>query len=347
MILIFCIIWLTCLLNFALCGNSRHDLAVEDFIIVNYNLENLFDTIDSPSTSDEEYTPEGSKNWTQAKMEQKLNNMARVLNEIAKIKTIGAMVLCEVENSEILNQLIVKLDHHEVYKIIHEEGDDHRGIEVAIVYNKNILVEDESDFIEINIPDTYYSGRDMVISKFNTAAGNLTIIGNHLPSHYGDYEQDTEFKRLYYGEQLRLQVDAILQDDPFMPIVITGDFNDNPMDPVMIESIGAACIEQEVEREYADLPLLINLMCYFDPAFPGTLNYRGDWYTYDQFVVTKNLIGENGLYCYKKEPIIFAPEWILEEDGDAPLRTFNSREEVVGYSDHLPVLIHFGFAIQN
>ncbi|RME93971.1 MAG: endonuclease, partial [Bacteroidetes bacterium] len=47
-----------------------------------YNLENLFDTLDTPDVRDTEFTPTGSKNYDTEVYRDKLANLSRVLSEI-------------------------------------------------------------------------------------------------------------------------------------------------------------------------------------------------------------------------------------------------------------------------
>ena len=56
-------------------------LRAEDksYVVTFYNVENFFDIYDDPSTRDEEFTPDGPKEWTQAKYDKKLANISKVL----------------------------------------------------------------------------------------------------------------------------------------------------------------------------------------------------------------------------------------------------------------------------
>ena len=49
------------------------------YMVAFYNLENLFDIYDDPETHDEEFTPNGVKQWNEYKYQKKLSNMERVL----------------------------------------------------------------------------------------------------------------------------------------------------------------------------------------------------------------------------------------------------------------------------
>ena len=59
--------------------------AQKPYKVVFYNFENLFDTIRNPEIYDEEFTPEGPKKWITPKYTKKINNLSRVLFDIAAI----------------------------------------------------------------------------------------------------------------------------------------------------------------------------------------------------------------------------------------------------------------------
>ena len=47
-----------------------------------YNLENLFDIVNDTLTVDEEFTPQGDKNWTEEKYRDKLDRLSTVIKDI-------------------------------------------------------------------------------------------------------------------------------------------------------------------------------------------------------------------------------------------------------------------------
>ena len=53
-------------------------------VIAFYNLENLFDTIDTPDVLDEEFTPEGPNKWTGKRYREKIDNMALAISRIGE-----------------------------------------------------------------------------------------------------------------------------------------------------------------------------------------------------------------------------------------------------------------------
>ena len=57
----------------------------QDFKVITvafYNLENLFDTVNDPITFDDDRTPDGKDHWTEEKYNDKLKNMAYVINGV-------------------------------------------------------------------------------------------------------------------------------------------------------------------------------------------------------------------------------------------------------------------------
>ena len=77
------------------------------YAVAFYNLENLFDIYDDPETHDEEFTPEGVKQWNEVKYQKKLSNLERVLFDISAIQREYPIVIgvSEIENRSGLEDL--------------------------------------------------------------------------------------------------------------------------------------------------------------------------------------------------------------------------------------------------
>ncbi|MGY8927596.1 MAG: endonuclease/exonuclease/phosphatase family protein, partial [Flavobacteriales bacterium] len=63
------------LLSFGSCSQTDRTIAF-------YNIENLFDTINSPSTNDSEYLPNASKNWDSGKYFEKIKHINEVVAKL-------------------------------------------------------------------------------------------------------------------------------------------------------------------------------------------------------------------------------------------------------------------------
>jgi len=76
----------------------------------------------------------------------------------------------------------------------------------------------------------------------------------------------------------------------------------------------------------------------------GTLKYRDQWSTFDQFMVTGTLLkGLQGLHTSAGRVTIFRSSFLLENDntyfGEKLNRTYVGPRYHGGFSDHLPVVL--------
>ncbi len=70
-----------------------------------YNVENLFDTINDPKTSDNEFTPKGRNKWTSEKYNIKIDNIATVISGIA---TRTLLRFCQNASDETLGRFVIQ-----------------------------------------------------------------------------------------------------------------------------------------------------------------------------------------------------------------------------------------------
>jgi hypothetical protein len=95
-----------------------------------YNLENLFDTLDSPNTDDFEFTPGGPNLYNTSVYYDKLGKLSKVISEIGTEYTPdGAALLgvSEIENRIVLEDLVRQPAlASRGYKILHQDSKDGR-----------------------------------------------------------------------------------------------------------------------------------------------------------------------------------------------------------------------------
>ena len=77
----------------------------DQWTVLFYNVENLFDTLDNPDKIDEEFTPGSEKIWNQERYEKKLNDIARVITSANQSELPEIIGLCEVENEVVLQDI--------------------------------------------------------------------------------------------------------------------------------------------------------------------------------------------------------------------------------------------------
>ena len=80
----------------------------KSYVIGFYNLENLFDTVHDEGKNDYEFLPDGANNWTDAKYDKKLHNMAKVIRAMKDDNKVYHAVLgvSEIENRHVLEDLV-------------------------------------------------------------------------------------------------------------------------------------------------------------------------------------------------------------------------------------------------
>ena len=94
---------------FIFCSLQAQKQDYKTAVIAFYNLENLFDTIDNPVISDDEFTPKGEKNYNSTIYNSKLQHLATVISQLGSdINPDGPAILgiAEIENDTVLNDLI-------------------------------------------------------------------------------------------------------------------------------------------------------------------------------------------------------------------------------------------------
>ncbi len=114
---------------------KRVEASGEDFRIGFYNVENLFDIKDDPNKPDEEFTPDGKNKWTEERYNKKLDQLSKVISAMGNPTFLG---VCEVENEQVLLDLAANKNISAGnYGVAHKESNDYRGIDVALMYDKN------------------------------------------------------------------------------------------------------------------------------------------------------------------------------------------------------------------
>ncbi len=323
-------------------NNQQKNNQKNNFKIVFYNVENLFDTIDNPNKDDDEFLPYGEKKWDTERYFKKIEHISDVLIAVGNEELPEIIGLCEVENKEVVKDLINRSELKKGnYEIVHEQGPDPRGIEVALLYRK-----DEFNYITHKMIKVIYPffenkrTRDIlyvkgVVNKKDT----LHIFVNHWKSRSGG-QKKTEKKRMQFATVLRKNVDSLFNINKNANIIIIGDFNDNPNNKSVADILKAQKISDKTKSE-----TLYNLSYNNFENKKGSHYYNKEWNMLDQIIVSSNIISKKtGLTLADKKENIFRGKWMLYESRSGemlPDRTYGGKKYYGGYSDHLPVYINF------
>lgn len=306
-----------------------------------YNLENLFDTINSNGSYDMEFSPQGSRQWNSKKYWKKQHNMAYVLEQMANkyIPQGPAIVgLCELENLGVLKDLVEqKPIKNRNYHIIHFDSPDKRGIDVALLYNPKMFKVLSTNNHRLTIDSKpNFKTRDQLVVTGLLGGDKISFIINHWPSRLGGETQSSPLREAAASLTL-LIADSLLNEDPNAGIIIMGDMNDDPVSKSIKEVLGAKKnIEEVPENGY------FNPFWYFYDKGIGTLAYDGNWNLFDQIILSANLLNNSdGLNFWKAE--VFNKPFLTTKEGDYkgyPARTYAGGVFLNGYSDHFPTLIY-------
>ena len=326
-------LWLSIVLIWAIssCTSVKKTLK-QEYTVVSYNVENLFDTVDDPKIPDEEFLPESEKKWDNKAYQKKLNDLVKVISEVNPSELPEMVGLVEVENRAVLEDLVNTSQLKNRYNIIHEESPDYRGIDVALIYRRDAFQEITHEVLPVLFPDDpNFKTRDILHVTGKIRNKTVHIFVNHWPSRIGG-EDKTEPKRVLAASVLKIKTDQILTAEPKARIVIMGDMNDEPENKSLKETLGAGSPDSDSK--------LANLMFPDAAAGLGTYFYSGNWNMLDNIVVSKPVIKGKGFKVENKKGYIFSSEWMVftnKNGAKTPNRTYVGNKNVGGVSDHFPV----------
>ena len=159
----------------------------QDFTVMFYNVENLFDTSDDTTRDDNEFLPEGSRRWTEKRYWQKINALSRVIAAAGGWELPALVGLCEVENEDVVKDLVYgSILSGGGYGVVHRESPDSRGIDPALLYRRDLIkvVDCRSWVPEVN-EDEVFESRNLLYVKALVDFDTLHIIICHWPSRRG------------------------------------------------------------------------------------------------------------------------------------------------------------------
>ena len=109
---------------------------VSDTIYVaSWNMENLFDAIDDEDKRDEEFLPNGKKEWTQEKIDSKMVNQSKVIQWMNDGEGPDLLGIQEVEHKHLIDTMLKRHFKNINYKVAYQETLDKRGIDNGLIYN--------------------------------------------------------------------------------------------------------------------------------------------------------------------------------------------------------------------
>ena len=319
-----------------------------------WNLQNLFDTTASDIASDLGFTP--AQGWTKRVFEQKIANLAAVIKLMHGGDGPDLLGMCEIENKAVVERLIAEIGRDD-YVIAHVESPDIRGIDVSLIYARDV-VELDGDPVG-HLVHLRYPTRDIfeVPLRVKANGARLTVLVNHWPSRRGGVYETEPFRLtvashcgqlvdriLKYGrrEYLTLPNSTVslerLNEQWNRNILLMGDFNDEPFSRSILDFLQASSGKDHLEesirgvgrsripsaKAYLQRPVyLYNCMWRFlGMPDEGTLFYSeatNSMNLLDQFIISRGLFyGLQGLKLDQASVGIFKPRIMSSRVKDRP-----------------------------
>ena len=310
-----------------------------------YNVENLFDTINNPNKFDEA-SPIMELNFNRSDIyKKKVRNMARVISDIGADVSNNAPViigLAEVENRQVIEDLandpaLVGKD----YGIVHFESPDARGIDVALMYQKEFFTPIDTSSHELKIYDDLTRKRvytrDQLLVSGKLEGEMIHVIVSHWPSRSGG-EARSRPKRIAAAKLNKRIIDSLQANDPYAKIFSMGDLNDDPTNSSLKDVLKA-----KRDKEDVKLKGIYNPMEDFFRKGLGSNAYRDAWSLFDQILITKPLL-DTDYSCFRfYKAGVFNKQYLTNKKGrykGYPFRSFADGGFTNGFSDHFPVYVH-------
>lgn len=299
-------------------------VSAQTFTFVELNCENLFDTNHDPSKQDTEFLPDGSRHWTRSRYWKKLNNVAQEILSCSD-QLPDMVALCEVENDSVLIALTRRsLLRNAGYEYLMTESPDVRGLDVALLYQPVCFRPLCYECLSVPLLSEMRPTRDVLYVKGTVSSGDtLHVFIVHAPSRLGGERHSRPF-RLQVASLLKDRMTAICDEK----VLIAGDFNDYATDSSLrqLEACGLTNVTATAQGHH---------------GAKGTYRYRGDWHSLDHVLVSSSLLVQ--LQGAEINDALFLMEEEPDYGGWRPHRTFQGYRYQGGYSDHLPLVVRFGF----
>ncbi len=322
-------------------GYARAARNPSSLVVVQWNLENLFDTEDDPDNEeDDDFTPHAWRQWTDELYELKLQHLAGVIAEA------DGDILClqEVENRHVIDDLagVLRTEFGRHYEhVLHREGTDHRGIDVAILASVKAL--------SLKWLCPVKEQRDIMVAEFAPSGSKFTIFVNHWKSRWGGEEKSAPL-RMRQAKAVRKEIDRIQKDDPDASIILVGDFNDNVDQASLSDGLKSTSVRSDVLGDKTGVRFY-NLHGELPRHLWGTFYYRKKdvWNSFDSMIVSRGMLWMRpGRKQWRVRPgtynVIRLPRHMGETGNPIAFRRYKNKltdkwEYTRGYSDHFPVRV--------
>ncbi len=319
------------------------------FRLVEYNVENLFDTIHAEGRSDLDFTPNGIYHWDTRKYWHKLRMLSATIAGLGGTMPADLVALCEVEGENVLKDLVRHTSLRRLgYEYLITQSKDPRGVNVALLYQPLRFrpFKRRDIHVDFNAKKERPTRDILYISGIIPTGDTLDVFVCHLPSRSGGAKSSSKYRERA-ARAIYQEVCALRHFRSRPNIVITGDFNDEYTDLSIRKSLQAKPMSK-VDASRADSMQLVVLSANrkTDNGIEGSYKFQGRWNQLDQIIVNARLLrADQPFYTSDGDCRIGYLPYLCEPDDDGfglhPRRTYLGSHYHGGLSDHLPMICDF------
>lgn len=307
-------------------------------IVAFYNLENFFDTLDDPVKDDNDFMPGSFRDWSEQRYLEKLENITSSISSIDQNRVPAIIGVAEIENKTVLTDLIYQPVFKRAYDFIHYESPDKRGIDVALLYDRNIFTVLSHEKVKVVLDaDENFTTRDILYVKGAFDGDDVVhFFVNHWPSRR-EGTRKTMPRRIAAAQGLSNKALDILRSDSMAKIVIMGDFNDLPVSKSISRYLNSKSKQNLRKNEFYNLAFIPHSKKL------GSVFAKGRWLMFDQIMISKGMMKAQGYKIKSSRLTVHIDKKLLFYDKKRaiyrPNRSYSGKKYHGGFSDHLPVYV--------
>lgn len=194
------------------------------------------------------------------------------------------------------------------------------------------------------------SARDILEVKLDVDGHPLYVFANHWKS--GASDPRTEPIRLQNAGVLRTRIDQILSGDPHADIVIGGDLNSQYNQSVRYPEMRETGINTVLGSQGNELAVrgpdrpLYNLWYELKPEHRASDLYRDEWGTLMHIIISRGLYDHRGVQYIDNSFGVAKVAGVNADAAGRPIR-WSNHGSGSGFSDHFPVFARFTTVADN
>lgn len=319
-----------------------------EFTVLEYNVENLYDTLHDAGKDDFAFLPDGKRRWTAAKYWKKLGRLATVIAAAGYPAPTDVIGLCEVENDSVVKHLTQHTRLRQFgYEYLITHSNDPRGIDVALLYQPLRFSPIYHESLSVPpISPRHRPTRDILYVAGGVPTGDtLHVFLCHFPSRSSG-KNATEAYRCAAASVVRQRCDSIFALCPEAKIVVMGDFNDEADNKALHRVLGSHLPNKIAEGVIKNHFYTLSHRLSHPSGAKGSYFFQGEWNQIDHFIVSGTLLVPSSSFRTKQENCeLFCPPFLYEQDKTQlsiqPKRTYLGDYYHGGYSDHFPLRLRF------